>query len=273
MLKIGFIGFGKVSQTIHNHLKNYEDIKLFTTMNNRSFKTIEQIKNSKIDTFKNFKTLSQESDILISAVTPKNALTVAKEVAPYFNGIYLDINTISPITIQKILKYIPKTNYIDCALIGKITDNDSYFIISGENTKKILDLNNYGLKIKKIGNIAGQASQLKMLRSNYTKGVSALLYETFKTAYDLGVDEELLEILQETEGQHFTKKINSRIINSYNYSKRKSEELREINLFLEKNNPKNMIMNNATLELFLKLTKKHEKLDENYNNHQELFQH
>lgn len=273
MLKIGFIGFGDVSQTIYNTLKNQDNIKLSTTIKNRSSKTIQRIKNSKISYVEDIETLSQNSDILISAVTPKNSLNVAREIAPYLNGIYLDVNTISPISIKKILKYIPKNNYVDCALIGKITSKDSYFIISGKNTKNILKLNNYGLKIKKISDNIGQASQLKMLRSNYTKGVSALLYETFKTAHTLGIDEELIEILQETEGEKFTKKINSRICNSYNYSKRRSEELNEIQLFLEKNNPQNMIMNNATNEIFNKLNKKHDKLDEDYVSYQELFKH
>ncbi len=271
MLKIGLIGFGNVAKTIYDTLKNYDDIKVSTINNNRSYKTIEMIKKSGIIITKDIKTLSQESDILISAVTPKNALSVVKEVYPYLNGTYMDINTISPITIQKILKYIPKNKYVDVALIGKITSNDSYFIISGENTDKIMDLSNYGLKIKKIGDNIGQASKLKMLRSNYTKGVSTLLYETFKTAYQLGLDDELFTILTKTEGQEFTKKINSRICNSYNYSKRKTEELKEINAFLEKNNPKDMIMNNATYNILLKLNKKHEKFDNEYYSYQKLF--
>lgn len=270
MLKIGFIGFGEVSQTIYEYLKNSDNIKLSTTTYNRSPKSIKRIKHSKISTFKDLKTLSQNSNILISAVTPKNALNVAKEVSPYLNGIYMDVNTISPLTIQKILKYIPESNYVDCAIIGKITDNKSYFMISGKNTKDILALSNYGLKIKKIGDTIGQASQLKMLRSNYTKGVSAILYETFKTAYQLGMVDELLDLLTETEGQQFTEKINSRIINSYNHSKRKSEELKEINLFLEKNNPEDMIMNKAILKLFIKLDKKHE-IDNDYTSYEELF--
>lgn len=272
MLKIGFIGFGEVSQNIYDALKDYDNIKLSTTFDKRSHKTINMIKNSGINVFNNIKELTQDSDILISAVTPNNALTVAIEISPYLKGIYMDINTISPITIQKILKYIPKNKYVDTALIGRITDNDSYFIVSGENTKEILNLNNYGLRIKKIGDNPSQASQLKILRSNYTKGVSALLYETFKTAYNLGIHEELLEILKETEGKVFTKKINSRICNSYNYSKRRNEELKEINLFLEKNSSEEMIMNNAICEFFTKLNKKHET-DKDFDSYQELFKH
>ena len=273
MLNIGLIGFGEVSQTIYNTLKKYDDIKLATAMNKRSTKTINNIKNSKIVVVEDIKTLSQKSDILISAVTPKSALNVAQEVAPYLNGVYMDVNTISPLTIQKILKFMPNDKYVDVALIGKISDNSSYFIVSGENTNDILSLNRYGLKIKKIGNDIGQASQLKMLRSNYTKGVSALLYETFKTAYQLGIDDELLEILARTEGQIFTRKINSRICNSYNYSKRKYEELMELNLFLEKTNPQDMIMNTAILELLSKLNKKHKDSDHDFDLYQELFGH
>jgi len=52
-------------------------------------------------------------------------------------------------------------------------------ITSGKSATQFAKLNNYGMNIKIIGSEIGQASTLKMLRSSYTKGVSALFLNHF----------------------------------------------------------------------------------------------
>ena len=72
-----------------------------------------------------------------------------------------------------------------------------------------------------------------MLRSYYTKGVSALLIETFETAQKLGLDNELWDVLALTENRDFKESSKSRINSSYVFSKRKFEELDELLNFLD----------------------------------------
>jgi hypothetical protein len=67
-----------------------------------------------------------------------------------------------------------------------------------------------------------------MLRSSYTKSLSALLIESWQLAKDRGLEDEFFEILALTEGDEFREKSLSRIKNTLNSSKRKSEELDEI---------------------------------------------
>ena len=67
-----------------------------------------------------------------------------------------------------------------------------------------------------------------MLRSSYTKTLSALLIESSEIAQKHGLEEEFFDILTLTEGEDFTQKSLSRIDNTLANSQRKCEELEEI---------------------------------------------
>mgnify|MGYP000880606990 FL=1 len=92
-----------------------------------------------------------------------------------------------------------------------------------------------------------------MLRSIYTKGVSALLIETFENANNLS--SQLWDILEITENTDFKSSSTSRIKNSKKNKKRKNEELNEILNFLKNQNSStnNLIMTEATKNKFEKL--------------------
>ena len=65
--------------------------------------------------------------------------------------------------------------------------------------------------------------------------MSALLIESFEIAKANDLEDEFFDILSITEGDGFKEKSKSRISNTLNNSKRKSEELEEIiNYFGEK---------------------------------------
>ena len=76
-------------------------------------------------------------------------------------------------------------------------------IASGPFAKEFAELKVYGMNITVVGSENGQASGIKLLRSAYTKGVSALLFESIYSAYKMGMDREVLEYISETEGNEF----------------------------------------------------------------------
>lgn len=221
---IGLIGFGKVSQNLVKLIKS-ENITFITSTENRSDETINNIKQSKIQIMDTFKDVANKSDILISANSPKNALTVAENYGRYANGIYLDLNNISPKTTHKISEIT--SNFVDGAIIGKIDSNHPILYLSGKKANELLFLNEF-IEIKIISDKIDDASNLKMLRSTYTKTLSALLIESKQLAEKDGLVDEFFEILQLTEGDDFKEKSLSRINNTLNACKRKSEELKEI---------------------------------------------
>ena len=88
-------------------------------------------------------------------------------------------------------------------------------------------LNDY-LETKILSDRIGDASLLKLLRSTYTKTLSSLLIESSRLARKHGLEEEFFDVLELTEGDGFREKSASRINNTINSKKRKSEELQEI---------------------------------------------
>ena len=238
---IGFIGFGKVSRNLKNMIKS-DDISFITSFEGRSPKTVELIKNENVEVADTFKEVAQKADILISANSPKSAIEVAEKYGKCAKGIYLDLNNISPDTTFEISKHVPAL--VDGAIIGKVDSENPVLYLSGENADELLFLNEY-IDTRKISDKIGDVAILKLLRSTYTKSLSALLIESSELAGDYGLEDEFFDILTLTEGVGFKEKSLSRINNTLNNSKRKSEELEEIISYFNKND---LIMVKAALK-------------------------
>lgn len=228
-MMLGFLGFGELAFNISKILIDL-DVEVLTFTHGRSLKTKERANNLKvrqIDSVYDFK----NCDYLFSTVHPSSAKNCAIDSLKYFNGIFIDLNNISSktaIEINDIFISNNNYNYVDAAVLGSIK-NDNYRIIA--STKKIDEINNlnsYGLDIELIGNKVGDASDIKMLRSFYTKGVSAILIETFLKAEELSLSNELFKYISLTEGKNFSKSSKSRIVNTTLNADRKAQEILEI---------------------------------------------
>ena len=135
-------------------------------------------------------------------------------------------------------------NLVDGAIIGKIDSDKPLLYISGEKSDELVFLNDY-IETVKLSDRIGDASILKMLRSTYTKTLSALLIESFDLARKHCLEEEFLDALTITEGEGFREKSLSRIKNTLRSRKRKSEELDEILSYF---NDDDLIMVKAAME-------------------------
>lgn len=233
-MKVGFLGFGEVASAFSGWLKE-AGVEVYTSIENRSSKTQVLAEDYGVNICKDNKTLATISDILISAVTPAEALNVAREVGKYVNGVYIDVNNISPQTVKEALGYIENGKTVDAAIIGGIQKEGIkvQIIASGTYAKQFSNLNQYGLNIKVISPHLGKAKALKMLRSSYTKGVSALLLESLYSAHKMGLDEEFLNCLESTECPGFRESALSRVKNSAYHAERKSQEMEEVIKFMK----------------------------------------
>ena len=215
---IGFIGFGKVSRNLVNII-NSKDIKFVTSAENRSEETVEMINDSNVQALDTFKDVAMQSDILISANSPKTALAVAEEYGKYVKGIYLDLNNISPDTTSKIEEYVG--NMVDGAIIGKI-----------DSTNPTLYVSRMSLFGSYARGEADKESDVDILIDCGNGKIKSLL-PYFAFVYDL--EDEFFDILALTEGDDFKEKSLSRINNTLRNSKRKSEELEEIINYFNEN--------------------------------------
>ena len=221
---IGLIGFGKVSKNLFNLIKS-DDITFITSIEGRSKNTIQNIDESGIAVLDTFQEVASKSDILISATSPKSALNVAENYGKFSKGLYLDLNNISPDTASEIDMHVK--NLVDGAIIGKIDSENPILYVSGEKSEELLFLNEF-ITTKKISDNIGDVAVLKLLRSSYTKSLSALLIETRDLAIKYDLEEEFFDVLTLTEGDDFKDKSLSRINNTIAGSKRKREELEEL---------------------------------------------
>ena len=157
---------------------------------------------------------------------------------------------------------------VDAAIIGSVVKKgiNVKVIASGPCANKFADLNRYGMNITVVGSLNGQASGIKLLRSSYTKGVSALLFESIYHAYKMGIDREVLKYISETECPDFIESAKSRIISAAFHAQRRSEEMDEVVQMLSGN--QDPIMAQGTMDFFKLLNeaiKKHEKRPVDYN--------
>lgn len=267
-MKVGFLGFGEVASTISRRL-TYHGADIYTSIEGRSTKTRDLARKSAVNICEDDKKVAEISDILISAAVPVQAIEIAKKVGKHSRGVYVDINNVSPQTVKKALSYIENNKTADAAIMGGIKKGiDVQIIASGTCAKEFSVLNDYGMNIKVIGPHAGQASALKMLRSSYTKGVSALLFQSLYAAYQMGLDEEFLQYLEETECPGFRESAQSRIMSSATHARRRAQEMNEVTEMLSKYGDTSL--SQATAEFFMELSRK-DKLDKKSDNYKDLF--
>lgn len=270
-MKIGFLGFGEVATTFSAGLKE-NGLDVYTCLKGRSPRTVENAVDSGVKLCNTHRELAEKSDVLFSSVVPSMAVEVAKTVGNYSNGIYVDINNVSPSTVKTALSKIKNGRTVDAAIIGSVKRNGLKvkIIASGTSAEEILNLNPHGMNITSVGQEAGDASTIKLLRSAYTKGVSALLYESLYHAYKLGINEEVLECISETETGDFIESANSRIVSASFHAKRRAEEMDEVVEFLSEH--QNPIMAQATSKFFKNLSETIQKPSKRPENYTEVYQ-
>ncbi|MDG3547996.1 DUF1932 domain-containing protein [Methanobacterium formicicum] len=253
-MKVGFLGFGEVASTLSEGLLA-RGVEVSTCLEGRSQRSVELAKSTGVGLVDSLTELVELSDILLSVVVPSEAVSVAAKVGGGFEGVYVDLNNISPGTVKEAFSHIPNGKTVDGAIMGGIKNGlGTPIIASGEFAEDFAEMNQYGMNIEVIGPEPGQASGLKMLRSAYTKGVSALLFEAFYAAYQMGVDETLSRYLAQSEGPHFPASANSRLTSSTYHSQRRAQEMDEVVKFLtEYEDP---LITSATCEFFHSLPDK-----------------
>jgi 3-hydroxyisobutyrate dehydrogenase-like beta-hydroxyacid dehydrogenase len=269
-MRVGFLGFGEVASTLSAGLmENGAD--LYTCIEGRSTRTRNVAEKAGVKTFRSYKILAENSDILISSVVPSNSVEVAEMVGKYTNGIYVDINNVSPKTVKYALSMIENGKTVDAAIIGSVVRNgvDVKIIASGPSVEDFAQLKGYGININVVGSENGQASGIKLLRSAYTKGVSALLFESIYNAYQMGIDRDVLKYISETECPDFRESAVSRIISAAFHAERRSEEMAEvIEMLSEKQEP---IMARGTAEFFKMLSENIKKPERRPDDYLEIF--
>ena len=108
-------------------------------------------------------------------------------------------------------------------------------LLAGAKAETLAEtLSTYGMNVKAIGSEIGNASSVKMVRSVFMKGFSAILLESLVAAHKLNAADAVLDSLQVTYPQmnwhELAGKSMSRLIQ---HAKRQSEEMSSVAATLE----------------------------------------
>jgi len=141
--------------------------------------------------------LCETCSVIVSVCPPHAADEVAEQVrAQSFQGVYLDVNAISPQRTIRIGQAMGEfgVDFVDGGIIGfPVWERGrTWLYLSGEKARDAAAFCSGGpLETSVVGDEIGQASALKMCYAAYTKGTTALLCAILATAEVMGVRGEL----------------------------------------------------------------------------------
>ena len=240
-IKIAIIGYGEVGKIFSKGLLDQSNVGQISSWDLKFIDPIlckfelEHVKQAGVKAALSMGEACAEADLVISAVTASNTLSVAKEASAYLKpgSIFLDLNSASPGTKQEAALVIEGqgSSYVEA---GVMTSVPPYgikvpMLLGGEKAQELSEvLINWGMDAKAVSPKLGIASAIKMSRSIMIKGMESLVIEAYSTARFYGVEEYVLPTLVETfpqidwteQGAYFF----SRVVQ---HGKRRSEEMRE----------------------------------------------
>ncbi len=148
------------------------------------------------------------SDLMLSILVPSEALAFAASAAESIvrtnsHVAFADCNAVSPATGVKIGKIITAAGgmFIDAGIIGGSPRTGAIprFYASGEHAGILAELDGKGISVPVMRGAVGRASGLKMLYAALTKGTAALHASTLMAAKSLGLFDDLIHELEQSQ--------------------------------------------------------------------------
>ena len=153
------------------------------------------------------------SDLMLSILVPSEALAFAASAAESIvrtnsHVAFADCNAVSPATGVKIGKIIAAAGgmFIDAGIIGGSPRTGAIprFYASGGHAGILAELDGKGISVPVMRGAVGRASGLKMLYAALTKGTAALHASTLMAAKSLGLFDDLIHELEQSQSGTLT---------------------------------------------------------------------
>ena len=219
-LRWGVIGFGEVGSVLARHLAAVLDREVQVTAPrlNRDPAFALEGKEPGRATLKivpEVGTLVQNSDVVLSAVTPAAAAEVARMAAGSWDGgLFVDLNSISP--REKALAALPfARDFVDGAILGSFAGRGTRvpMALSGPRSREAHSLlQAAGLRTSVVSQEVGTASALKMCRSIFMKGLECLFVEACLAGLKFNLSEALLETIEETFSSYTIRELSTMLL-------------------------------------------------------------
>lgn len=143
------------------------------------------------------------AEVVIAAVVSDQVVIAARNVAPHLKPgqFYLDINSASPRMKREAaaLVEVNGAHFVEAAVMDLVPPHGHNvpMLLAGAKAGELAGLlTPYGMNARAVGAKIGSASAIKMSRSVFMKGFTAILIECLAAANKLGAEEEVLDSLQ-----------------------------------------------------------------------------
>jgi 3-hydroxyisobutyrate dehydrogenase-like beta-hydroxyacid dehydrogenase len=175
------------------------------------------------------------AELIISAVTASNTLAVAQEAAQHLKpgAFFLDLNSASPGTKQQAAAAIEPAGgrYVEAGVMTSVPPHGIRvpMLLGGAHAHDLApQLTAWGMQVQVVSETVGVASATKMSRSIMIKGLEGLMIESLINARHHGVEEAMLDTLQETfPGINWREQAAYFFMRVAQHGKRRAEEMRE----------------------------------------------
>jgi 3-hydroxyisobutyrate dehydrogenase-like beta-hydroxyacid dehydrogenase len=180
---------------------------------------------------------ARDADLVISAVTASQAVTVACDTARGLSptSFYLDFNSASPQAKQRAAEYVDGVGgrFVEGAVMTSVPPYrlNVPLLLGGPDAEALAPmLQTLGFSATRVvSTTLGVASATKMCRSVMIKGLEAMVIESFTTARRYGVEDAVIASLYETfpgidwetQAAYFFQRV-------IEHGRRRSEEVREV---------------------------------------------
>jgi len=177
-----------------------DGFEVVTTLENRSPRTKALAAAAGVRDVGGMVDVVHTSDVVISLVPPDAAVEVARSAAacdrPSSEAVYVDANSISPLTIETIRDVVVSHGFGFCDAsiqgLAPLLAKEGVMYLSGEKAEEIHELFCNVLSVQNLGSTPGQASALKMLLGGLNKQLIASFAELAALAHRRDLVEEFL---------------------------------------------------------------------------------
>ena len=181
------------------------------------------------------------SNWIISCVTGSRALAVVQDIVRHAaaGSTVCDFTTAAVNTKQQAAALCAASGmrYVDVAIMGAIAlgREKTPLLAAGDGAQGLADaLQAIGSRVTvMMGAVAGDAMALKLLRSQFTKGLEALSVEVCMAAEQHGLREALFEQLQDVDNTPLRTFVDMLVSTHVLHARRRAEEVHAVALSLE----------------------------------------
>jgi 3-hydroxyisobutyrate dehydrogenase-like beta-hydroxyacid dehydrogenase len=198
---IGLLHPGEMGAALGSVLRGRDNVVLWAS-SGRSAATARRGEQAGLRDVGTVTELADRSNVIVSVCPPHAALEVAQLVAG-FDGVFVDVNAVSPATAQTVAGAIEAGGglYVDGGIVGvpPRSAGTTHLYLSGASAPTVAALfTGTVVDARVVSDRLGAASALKMAYAAWTKGTAALLLAIRALARAEAVEEALLEEWRES---------------------------------------------------------------------------